>query len=48
MISRKHRDLTILYAWIENTRLESMWKMKHLPYLTWNEVTESDSGLKQS
>ena len=23
-----------------------MWKMKHLPYLTWNEVTESDSGFK--
>ena len=23
-----------------------MLKMKHLPYLTWTEVTESDSGLE--
>ena len=48
MISKKHRDLTILKAWIDNTRLETMLKLKHLPYLTWTEVTESDSGLKQS
>ena len=44
MIWKKHRDLTILYAWIDNTMLETMLKMKHLPFLTWAVVTESDSG----
>ena len=44
MISKKHRDFTISWAWIDNTRLETMLKMNHLPYLTWTEVTESDSG----
>ena len=44
MISKKHRDLTIFQAWIENTRMETMFIMKHLPNLTWTEVTESDSG----
>ena len=44
MISKKHRDLTILSVLIDNTMLETMLKMKHLPYLTWTEVTESDSG----
>ena len=48
MTSKKLRDLTILLARIDNTRLETMFKMKHLPYLTWTELTESDSGLKQS
>ena len=48
MISKKHRDLTILKARIDNTRLETILKMKHLPYLTWTEVTKSDSNLKQS
>ena len=41
---KKHRDLTILQASIENTRLENLFKMYHLPFLTWVEVTESDSG----
>ena len=44
MISKKHRDLTILSVWIDNTRLETIYKMYHLPFLTWTEVTESDSG----
>ena len=37
-----------IITWIENTSLETMLKMKHLPYLTWTEVTESDSCYKQS
>ena len=44
MIWKKHRDLTILQASIDNTRLETLFKMYHLPFLTWIEVTESDSG----
>ena len=31
-------------AFIENTSLETILKLFHLPYLTWTEVTESDSG----
>ena len=48
MISKKHRDLIILLASIDNTRRETLFKMYHLPFLTWTEVTERDSGLKQS
>ena len=44
MISKKLRDLTILYAWIDNTSLETIFNMYHLPFLTWTMVTESDSG----
>ena len=41
---KKHRDLTIEQARIDNTRLETILNMLHLTYFTWAEVTESDSG----
>ena len=44
MISKKHRDLTILSVWIDNTSLETIFKIYHLHFLTWTEVTVSDSG----
>ena len=44
MTSKKLRDLTKLYARIDITRLETIFKMYHLPFLTWTEVTESDSA----
>ena len=44
MIWKKLHDLTILQASIDNTRLETIFKMYHLPFLTWTEVTESDLG----
>ena len=44
MTSKKLRDLTILLASIDNTRLETIFKKYNLPFLTWTEVTESDSG----
>ena len=44
MIWKKHRDLTILKAWIDNTRLETLLKIYHLLFLTWTDVTENDSG----
>ena len=33
-----------ILRFIENTSLETILKMFHLPYLSWTEVTESDSG----
>ena len=44
MTSKKLRDLTILYARIDITRLETILSMYHLPFLTWTMVSESDSG----
>ena len=41
---KKHRDLTIFEALIENTSIETNLKLFHLPYLSWTEVTESDLG----
>ena len=41
---KKHRDLTVIWALIENTSLETILEMFHLPNLSWTEVTESDSG----
>ena len=48
MILRNHRDLTILYAWIDNRSVETVLTIKNLPYSSWTEVNECYSGKKQS
>ena len=44
MISKKHPHLTMLEASKDNTMIETILNMYHLPFLTWREVIESDSA----
>ena len=46
--TKKHCDLTIILACMDNRSLETVLIMSHLPYLTWTDVTESDASLMQS